>query len=630
MNTDLDAIRSFADIGTADPDLIGGKGASLVRMHLAGLPVPPGLIISTDVCREYRRRPEVLDDLWPDLIRGLDQLAEDVDKSFGDLTNPLLVSVRSGAPVSMPGMMDTILDIGLSKWTIEGIARRSGEQFAWDTYGRLIRMYGTTVKGIPGALFDQLQLDLRTIDSRKIADRFEIAYSRHVGEPFPQDPWVQLRGAVEAVLRSWDSARARKYRKFAAVDDELGTAVVVQAMVFGNLDGQSGTGVAFTRNPSTGTSGIYGDFLQGAQGEDVVAGEHDPSDISALRQIVPDAYVALSRAAAVLEREYADMCDIEFTVEGGRFWLLQARSGQRTAVAAVRIALALVDEGLLDIDAAIGRVPPIAMIRLDDLVFDPKTPHDVIGRGLNASPGAAVGRLALNSRLAEEMAEAGENVILVRPFTSPDDISGFIAAAGVVTAHGGRTSHAAVVARGMDLPAVCGIPGLAFLDGGCNFHDLFVAEGDFISIDGSLGVVYLGSVPRIPPPKDQRVDRLLSVCDSLRQIPVFVEGAPAPSWSDGVWDSDDAKIVREVPDLMMAEGSSAPLVIDIGQSEDPQALIGSVASLDVSGDLYLRVDAKWPASMRQLPTVPWNGLVTDEAGAGAARLIAATAAEGEH
>jgi pyruvate,orthophosphate dikinase len=628
VDTALHPVRAFEDIETADPGLLGGKGASLVRMHSIGLPVPPGFIVSTEVCREYRRRPEVLDELWPDLVHALDTLAQTLGRSFGDPANPLLVSVRSGAPVSMPGMMDTILDIGLSGKTIEGVARRSGEAFAWETYGRLVRMYGTTVQGIPGGAFDQVRLDSPGADSQEIARRFEETYRRLVGDQFPQDPWVQLRGALEAVLRSWDSPRARRYRQFAAMDDSLGTAVIVQAMVFGNLDRQSGTGVAFTRNPSTGAEGVYGDFLQTAQGEDVVAGECDPLDITALARLVPEAYESLSQAAVALEREYADMCDIEFTVENGRFWLLQARSGQRTAIAAVRIALALVDEGVLDIGTAIHRIPPVAMIRLGDPVFDPEAHRTVLGRGLNASPGAVSGRLALNSRAAEELAEAGEDVILVRPFTSPDDISGFIAAAGVVTAHGGRTSHAAVVARGMNLPAVCGVPGLSFLEGGCSFDGTFVAEGHYLSIDGSTGEVYLGAIPRIAPPTDQRVDHLMSVCDSLRRVPVLVLEDSAPSWADGVWDRAAGRFVTEASELGNVADSREPLVIDIARSEDPQALLEAARGCEPTGGLYLHVDAHWPASMRQVPSLRVSGLVTDREGSQAARLMAATATDG--
>jgi pyruvate,orthophosphate dikinase len=620
----LDLVRTFADIEVADPALLGGKGSSLVRMHSIGLPVPPGFIVSTELCREYRRRTEVLDDVWPDLVRALDELAKNLGRSFGDPLDPLLVSVRSGAPVSMPGMMDTILDLGLSEQTVEGLARKSGESFAWETYGRLVRMYGTIVKGIRGSEFDHLRLDSLDLDSHELARRFEAAYERLAGERFPQDPWVQLRGAVEAVLRSWDSPRARKYREFAGIDDSLGTAVIVQAMVFGNLDNQSGTGVAFTRDPSTGALGLYGDFLLSAQGEDVVAGEQDPIDIAALHHLLPDAHGALSRAAAALEREYTDMCDIEFTVENGRFWLLQARRGQRTAIAAVRIALALVDEGVVDIGIALHRIPPVAMVRLEDPVFDPDAQRTVLGLGLNASPGAAVGRLALTSRLAEEMAESGDDVILVRPFTSPDDISGFIAAAGVVTAHGGRTSHAAVVARGMNLPAVCGVPELRFVVGGCGFGDVIVAEGEFLSIDGSTGEVYLGAVPRVSPGNDGRVSRLLSVCDSLRRVPLLVTEDPPPSWADGGLDPSTAQVVTEAAGVELHSDSASPLVIDAGRSHDPQALLAAVRTLEMPGGLYLQVDSRWPASVREVPVARWAGLVTDAAGSGAARLIAAT------
>lgn len=632
MSSPMPRVSEFGDIPHPDPSLLGGKGASLVRMRSLGLPVPPGFVVTTDVCRAYQDHPEVLDDVWPEVVAALGQLGGTLNRHFADPSTPLLVSVRSGAAVSMPGMMDTILDLGLCDRTMPGLAGFAGEAFARETYARLVRMYGTIVEGIGGAEFESARLASRSGSAGELADIYQSVFESAVGRAFPQDPWLQLRGAVEAVLRSWNSPRARKYRDFASLDHGLGTAVIVQAMVFGNMDQHSGTGVAFTRDPATGAKGVYGDFLLRAQGEDVVAGEHDPADIATLAELIPAAYDLLVEAVPRLEAAYADMCDIEFTVEKGRFWLLQARKGQRTAIASIRIALELVDEGVITLEEAMHRIAPVAMMRIGDPLIASDSPRILLGRGLNASPGAAVGRLALTSAQAEEWAASGEAVILARPFTSPDDIGGFIASRGVLTAHGGRTSHAAVVARGMDLPAVCGIKGLRFEDGCCEFPGGVVVEGDLVSMDGAAGEIYRGAMPLVQPGVDTRVERLLALCDERRALPILVQG-DVPSWADRSWDPVGVHAVCEVAELddVLDDVGSARILVDPAASGDPRALLRAIQSLPPSTEeVYLRVGADWPAALRSVPAEPWAGIVAEPASASAARLIAAVLDGGSH
>jgi pyruvate,orthophosphate dikinase len=450
-------------------------------------------------------------------------------------------------------------------------------------------------------------------------------YTRATGREFPQDPGQQLRLAIEAVFHSWNSPRAQRYRAYAGIADGLGTAVVVQAMVFGNLDHHSGTGVAFTRDPASGAPGAYGDFLVHAQGEDVVAGEEDPADLDECRVVAPEAHAALCEAMPRLERAYADLCDIEFTVERGRLWVLQARPGQRTALASVRIALDLVDEGLIDLDEAMKRIPPSALIRVRDPILDPGAPRSLLGRGLGASPGAAVGRVALSAQAAEELARQGHDPVLVRTYTSPDDIAGFVAARGIVTARGGRTSHAAVVARGMDRPAVCGVQGLSVDDRAAVFATRTISEGEEISIDGALGEVYAGALPLLEPSQDARVHALLERCDARRRLPVFAMEGPAP-WADSALSAEGTARCRSVEELIAAldDDQVQRVLLDPAGAADPAGLLREAgAAGDAGVDLLLLVDQQWPASLRSLPRVPWKGIVAGERGDWAARLLAA-------
>lgn len=645
-------VVSFAAGDPADVTGLGGKGASLARMQSLGLPVPPGLIISTDVCHRFTAEGAVPGDVWESVLEHLADVEAALGRRLGDEASPLLLSVRSGAPVSMPGMMDTILDIGISEQTLPAIAAAAGESFAWETYGRLIRMFGTAVTDIDGAAFETARLNLAAAaDNKELVGAYLKVFEEQTGQAFPRDPADQLRQAVSAVFRSWNSPRADRYRRYAGISDGLGTAVVIQAMVFGNLDDRSGTGVAFTRDPATGARGLYGDFLLRAQGEDVVAGEADPDDIELLRREIPDAYEGLVAAVPVLEQAYGDMCDIEFTVESGRFWLLQVRRGQRTAHAAVRIALDLTDEGLVDLDDAVRRIPPASLIRIRDPQLGSVESRTALGRGLPASPGAAVGKAVFSSARAEELAGQGHDVILVRPYTSPDDISGFIAARGVVTAHGGRTSHAAVVARGMDLPAVCGVPGLSVAADRASFPGGEIREGDAISLDGSTGEVLLGELSLEDPPDDPRVRALLERCDSQRRVKVLVrettghdgadprgtDGAPAehiefghPTWADGVLSEAGTAVVGDVEALEEAldDDTVERVVLDLGGGEDPVSLLKAAAeAVELGVAVLALVDSRWPTSIRSLPKLPWAGMVAGDQGDWTARLLAAVSEE---
>jgi len=613
----------------ADPDdlaSLGGKGASLARMRALGLPVPPGFIVSTQVCHRFHAEgDQVPEDVWREVVERVHALEAELGQAFGGPGRPLLLSVRSGAPVSMPGMMDTVLDIGLCASTLPALAEAAGAEFAWDTRVRLVRMFGNTVAGIASSTFADLgEVSDAEADPAALASAHLAAFEAAAGVPFPEDPWDQLQQAVAAVFRSWESPRAVRYRDYAGISHTLGTAVVVQAMVFGNLEDQSGTGVAFTRDPATGSPQVYGDFLVRAQGEDVVAGEHDPTDIDAMAAIVPAAHAALLAAVPVLERSYTDMCDIEFTVEQGRFWLLQVRRGQRTAAAAVRIALDLVEEGLLDLDGALERVSPVSLVRARDPLLDPAAPRQLLGSGLAASPGAGCGQVALSAARAEELVDAGQQVVLVRPHTSPDDIAGFIAAQGIVTAHGGRTSHAAVVARGMNLPAVCGVPGLEVGSDSATFPGGEVREGDEVTVDGTSGAVYAGRLPFVEPPEDPRMQQLLARCDERRRTRVVSPTGTEP-WADGELPTDGTARCASESEVEAAldDDAVARLLLDPGASDDPAVLLRSAAeATDFGFELYLQVDDHWPPSLRALPDLAWAGIHAGPRGDWAARLLA--------
>ncbi|WP_062352490.1 pyruvate, phosphate dikinase [Herbidospora yilanensis] len=490
-------------------DLLGGKGANLAEMTNLGLPVPPGFTITTDACRVYMADGSVPAD---EIGAHLEKLEAAMGKTLGDPDDPLLVSVRSGAKFSMPGMMETVLNIGLNDRSVLGLVRQAGdERFAWDSYRRLIQMFGKTVMDIDGDLFEEAidrlkdgrtDLDLTAADFKELVGTYKEIVRREKGRDFPEDPKEQMELAIKAVFDSWNAPRAILYRRQERIPADLGTAVNVVAMVFGNLGMDSGTGVAFTRDPATGHQGVYGDYLQNAQGEDVVAGIRNTVPLQRLREIDAHSYAELMEIMAKLEGHYRDLCDIEFTIERGKLWMLQTRVGKRTAGAAFCIATQLVEEGLIDLDEALRRVTGDQLAQLMFPRFAADHANTVLTRGMNASPGAAVGRAVFSSARAAELAAEGQDVILVRRETNPDDLAGMIAARGVLTSRGGKTSHAAVVARGMGKTCVCGAEEIEVdaKAGRFTVGDVVVEEGDVISIDGGTGCVYLGEVPVVASP----------------------------------------------------------------------------------------------------------------------------------
>ncbi|MGY1707786.1 pyruvate, phosphate dikinase [Geodermatophilus sp. SYSU D00697] len=551
-------VYDFSQGSKDQKDLLGGKGANLAEMTNLGLPVPPGFTITTDACRHYLQHGSTPPELADQVTEHLTALEKAMGKTLGDPADPLLVSVRSGAAASMPGMMETVLNVGLNDESVQGLAAQSGsERFAWDSYRRLIQMFGKTVLGIDGEHFDDaldevkreqgtdLDLDLDAGHLRDVVGRYKAIVSEHTGRDFPQDPREQLDLAINAVFDSWNSERAILYRRRERIPGDAGTAVNVVAMVFGNLGMDSGTGVAFTRDPGSGEQGVYGDYLQNAQGEDVVAGIRNTVPLPELERIDEGAYRELLSIMSTLESHYRDLCDIEFTVERSKLWMLQTRVGKRTAAAAFRIATQLVDEGLIDLDEAVRRVTGEQLAQLMFPRFVSGGDATQLTQGMNASPGAAVGKAVFSSETAVEWAGRGEQVVLVRRETNPDDLSGMIAAQGVLTSRGGKTSHAAVVARGMGKTCVCGAEELQVdtKAGGFTAPDgTQVHEGDVISIDGSTGRVWLGEVPVEPSsvvryfegeidPESTRADggadelvrsvhRLLTHADSRRRMDV--------------------------------------------------------------------------------------------------------------
>ncbi|MCG0277540.1 MAG: pyruvate, phosphate dikinase [Thermanaeromonas sp.] len=523
--------------GRADMrNLLGGKGANLAEMTNIGLPVPPGITITCEACNEYNRLGKKFPPgLEEELAERLKELERINGKKLGDPQNPLLVSVRSGAPVSMPGMMDTILNLGLNDQSVQGLAANTGdERFALDCYRRFIQMFGDVVLGIEhgkfeailekhkeriGAKFDH---ELTPEALKEVIAEYKELVKAETGREFPQDPQEQLRMAIRAVFDSWNNPRAIVYRKINKIPDDLGTAVNIQTMVFGNMGSTSGTGVAFTRNPSTGEKGIYGEYLLNAQGEDVVAGIRTPKPIAQLKEEMPETYRQFEEICELLEKHYRDMQDIEFTIERGKLYILQTRAGKRTAAAAVKIAVDMVEEGLITKEEAILRVDPEQVVQLLHRRVDPNAKVEVIAKGLPASPGAACGKVVFDADEAERLGLEGEKVILVRNETTPDDIHGIVQAQGVLTARGGMTSHAAVVARGMGKPAVVGCGDIRIDVGGKRFFvkDLEVKEGDIISIDGATGNVMLGEVPLIEPQLTGEFKTLLQWADEVRRLKV--------------------------------------------------------------------------------------------------------------
>jgi pyruvate,orthophosphate dikinase len=537
-----------ADGGAKMRDLLGGKGANLAEMSRLGLPVPPGFTITTEVCTHYyaneRRYPEGLRE---QAGTALARLERELDVGFGDPDRPLLVSVRSGAPLSMPGMMDTVLNLGLNDRTVEGLAALADHpRFAYDSYRRFIQMYGDVVLGVDHYRFEdqleevkaqsgyQLDTELSADDLLRLIEAYQAIVLEQTGAAFPQDAQEQLWGAIGAVFGSWMTARAVTYRRLHGIPQTMGTAVNVQAMVFGNRGETSATGVAFTRDPSTGTKRYYGEFLVNAQGEDVVAGIRTPQPLTramqqatgatlpSLEEVMPDTYAELTQVFERLEAHYRDMQDIEFTVQDGRLWILQTRNGKRTTHAALKIAVDMADEGLIGRDQAISRIEPASLDQLLHPMLDPDAPRTVIAKGLPASPGAVSGKVVFNADDAERLGTMGEAVILVRIETSPEDIHGMHAAKGILTSRGGMTSHAAVVARGMGKPCVCGAGDLAidYRQQRLTVAGRELAAGDVITLDGGNGTVMLGAVPTVDPKLSGDFAKLMGWADEHRRLKV--------------------------------------------------------------------------------------------------------------
>ena len=552
-------VYDFSEGDKSMKDLLGGKGANLAEMTKLGLPVPPGFTITTEACRAYLKDSTVPESLATEVTRALRGVEDKMGRRLGDPSDPLLVSVRSGAKFSMPGMMETVLNIGLNDESVLGLAAVSGnERFAWDSYRRLIQMFGKTVLDIDGDLFSDALDDLKAErgvkgdteltaeDLKGLVDTFKGIVKEQTGNDFPQDPRTQMDMGIEAVFRSWNTERARIYRRRERIPHDLGTAVNICTMVFGNMGENSGTGVCFTRDPSSGHSGVYGDYLENAQGEDVVAGIRNTLALSDLERINKPVYDELRAIMRKLETHYRDMCDIEFTVERGKLWMLQTRVGKRTAAAAFRIATQLLGEKLITRDEALGRVTGDQLTQLMFPQFDAKAEKELIARGMAASPGAAVGKIAFDNAQAIEAAEKGIKTVLVRRETNPDDLPGMVAAEGVLTARGGKTSHAAVVARGMGKTCVCGAESLVIDEaaGTVTIGDLVLTADDTIAIDGQTGEIFRGEVPVTDSPVTtylaegleaglaaagddagtrelvEAVDKLLSHADKVRRLRV--------------------------------------------------------------------------------------------------------------
>ena len=552
-------VYDFSEGDKSMKDLLGGKGANLAEMTKLGLPVPPGFTITTEACRAYLKESAVPESLATEVTRALRGVEDQMGRHLGDPADPLLVSVRSGAKFSMPGMMETVLNIGLNDESVLGLAAVSGnERFAWDSYRRLIQMFGKTVLDIDGDLFSDALDDLKAErgvkgdteltaeDLKGLVDTFKGIVKEQTGNDFPQDPRTQMDMGIEAVFRSWNTERARIYRRRERIPHDLGTAVNICTMVFGNMGENSGTGVCFTRDPSSGHSGVYGDYLENAQGEDVVAGIRNTLALSDLERINKPVYDELRAIMRKLETHYRDMCDIEFTIERGKLWMLQTRVGKRTAAAAFRIATQLLGEKLITRDEALGRVTGDQLTQLMFPQFDAKAEKELIARGMAASPGAAVGKIAFDNAQAIEAAEKGIKTVLVRRETNPDDLPGMVAAEGVLTARGGKTSHAAVVARGMGKTCVCGAESLVIDEaaGTVTIGDLVLTADDTIAIDGQTGEIFRGEVPVTDSPVTtylaegleaglaaagedagtrelvEAVDKLLSHADKVRRLRV--------------------------------------------------------------------------------------------------------------
>ena len=518
----------------SERNLVGGKGANLAEMVAIGIPVPPGFTITTEACVEfYSNNEQWVEGLEDQVKENIARLEETMGAKFGDKENPLLVSVRSGARVSMPGMMDTVLNLGLNDVTVEALAKKSNNpRFAWDSYRRFIQMYGDVVMGVDHDLFEtalakkreeqgvQLDNELSVEALQELVAEYKEIIKSSAGELFPSEPFEQLRGAIDAVFRSWNTPRAIRYRQINHIPHDWGTAVNVQTMVFGNMGDNSGTGVAFTRDPATGENVFYGEYLMNAQGEDVVAGIRTPHPIADLAEEMPEVYQELVDIYKKLENHYREMQDVEFTIQEGKLWMLQTRAGKRTAAAAVRMAVEMVEEGLIDKQTAVLRVDPAQLDQLLHPMIDPDVKYEAIATGLPASPGAAAGRIVFTAEEAEVWAERGETVILVRNETSPEDIGGMDVAEGILTARGGMTSHAAVVARGMGKCCVagCSAAQISETDKTLTFGSTVLKEGDWITLNGTTGEVIVGQVPMVEAQVGGNFGTLMSWADEYRAL----------------------------------------------------------------------------------------------------------------
>ena len=608
------------DEGNAEMrELLGGKGANLAEMTNIGLPVPPGLTITTEACNEYYIQNEQLPaGLEAELKEKLKVVEENIGKKLGDRENPLLVSVRSGAKISMPGMMDTILNLGLNDDTVEGMAAATGNRrFAMDCYRRFIQMFGDVAMGVDASLFENALAKLKEDEGvqfdhqltaealEKLIVTFKGIYKEGTGDEFPQEPEQQLLLAVMAVFRSWNSDRAIYYRNVNKIPDDLGTAVNVQCMVFGNMGDDCGTGVAFTRNPATGEKGLFGEYLINAQGEDVVAGIRTPNPISSLEQDMPDVYAQFLDIAKNLENHYHDMQDMEFTVERGKLFMLQTRNGKRTAASAVKVAVDMVEEGLITKEEALMRLEPLQINQLLHPGIDPKAKLTAIANGLPASPGAAMGKCVFDADTAEELGKAGQKVILIRTETTPEDIHGMVQAQGILTSHGGMTSHAAVLARGMGVPAVCGAEALKIDAEGKKvvINGETLTEEDIVSIDGATGRIFKGEVPLTASAQGEEFDTFLGWADEVRVLDVRAN-ADNPVDAQKARDFGAKGIGLTRTEHMFMELDRLPAVQEMIMAETVEGRKAALAKLlpMQRGDFYgiLKVMAGFPVTIRFL------------------------------
>lgn len=600
-------------------ELLGGKGANLAEMTNIGMPVPPGLTITTEACNEYYIQNEQLPaGLEEELKEKLKVVEENIGKKLGDRENPLLVSVRSGAKISMPGMMDTILNLGLNDDTVEGMAAATGNRrFAMDCYRRFIQMFGDVAMGVDTSLFENALSKLKEDEGvqfdhqltaealEKLIETFKGIYKEGTGDEFPQEPEQQLLLAVMAVFRSWNSDRAIYYRNVNKIPDDLGTAVNVQCMVFGNMGDDCGTGVAFTRNPATGEKGLFGEYLINAQGEDVVAGIRTPNPISSLEQDMPDVYAQFLDIAKNLENHYHDMQDMEFTVERGKLFMLQTRNGKRTAASAVKVAVDMVAEGLITKEEALMRLEPLQINQLLHPGIDPKAKLTAIANGLPASPGAAMGKCVFDADTAEELGKAGQKVILIRTETTPEDIHGMVQAQGILTSHGGMTSHAAVLARGMGVPAVCGAEALKIDAEGKKvvINGETLTEEDIVSIDGATGRIFKGEVPLTASAQGAEFDTFLGWADEIRVLDVRAN-ADNPVDAQKARDFGAKGIGLTRTEHMFMEVDRLPAVQEMIMAETVEGRKAALAKLlpMQRGDFYgiLKVMAGFPVTIRFL------------------------------